>query len=212
MSQQIDGRDESVGARPIGEPVKKRGLAAWLIPLLLVVAGVVILLLLLSQCGGSDSSSSGSTAAPGSAPASVTTSSVPSPTETAGGAGGGAGTITAEGQRVLPLTGGSSTSLSKYAGQKAVTTSVKVQSVPADEGFWVGTGRSNRVWVQLTGKAGESPYKVKTGDSVTFTGKIIKNASGFARTVGVTASEGRAQLDAQAYHIDAAKSSLKLAS
>ena len=55
MSQRIDGRDESIGARPIGEPVKKRGMAAWFIPLLLLLAGVVVLLLALSQCGGSDS-------------------------------------------------------------------------------------------------------------------------------------------------------------
>ena len=114
-------------------------------------------------------------------------------------------------RQVLPLTGASTASLSKYAGEKAVTRSVKVESVPADEGFWVGANRSNRVWVQLTGTSGESPYKVKSGDSVTFTGKITKNSPGFARAAGLTPTEGRAQLDKQGYHIDVPKSVLKLA-
>ena len=194
----------------------RRGAAAWLFPLLLVLVGIVVLLLLLSRCGsGSDTSNTGATTSPSpSSVPSVTASpeSTPSPSQTEGGSGGGTGTITAGGATVLPLTGSSTGSLSQYSGETAKTTSVSVQSVPADEGFWVGASDSDRVWVQLTGKAGESPYKVKTGDSVTFTGKIVKNSTGFADSVGVTAKEGKSQLDAQGYHIDAPKASLKLAS
>ncbi len=112
---------------------------------------------------------------------------------------------------MLPLSGSGTGNLAQYAGKEVVTTSVTVQSVPADEGFWVGSSTKDRLWVQLIGKAGESPYKVRTGDSVTFTGRLIKNTPGFARAAGVTSGEGKAQLETQGYHIDATTSSVKLA-
>ena len=112
---------------------------------------------------------------------------------------------------MLPLTGNTDASLASYADQDVAATSVKVQSVPADEGFWVGDSAKDRIFVQLTGKAGESPYKVKTGDIVTFTGTVTKNPTGFADKIGVTGQEGRSQLTAQKFHVTAAKSALKLA-
>jgi RNA polymerase sigma factor (sigma-70 family) len=39
---------------------------------------------------------------------------------------------------------------------------MRVASVPADEGFWVIAGDSDRIWVLLTG-AGESPFRVRAG-------------------------------------------------
>lgn len=84
-------------------------------------------------------------------------------------------------------------------------------SVPADEGFWVGSSATDRVWVQLTGSAGESPVTVKAGNRISFsTGKVVANPAGFAAKVGVDAAEGGAQLDAQKQHIEIAKTSIKL--
>ena len=212
MSQNIDGPNEPVGARAVQAPARKRGLPAWLLPLVMAVLAVLAVLLLLSRCGGGSSGTAATATTATPTPATATSAPDPSPTADAGsGAGGTSGTITANGKTMLPLAGGSSTSLAAYAGQDVKTTSVMVQSVPADEGFWVGSSASNRVWVQLTGRAGESPYQVKTGDLVTFTGAVTKNVSGFAAKAGVTPEEGRSQLTGQKYHIDAAKASLKLA-
>ena len=47
---------------------------------------------------------------------------------------------------------------------------MSVLSVPADEGFWIGTSQNDRVWVQIVGK-GESPYQVQAGDKVDFTAR-----------------------------------------
>jgi hypothetical protein len=85
---------------------------------------------------------------------------------------------------------------------------VLVQSVPADEGFWVGTSETDRVWVQLSG-TDESGYVVQQGDRVDFTGQVTAHDPGFATQVGVAAAEGADQLDQQAAHIEVAKSQLR---
>lgn len=181
--------------------------------------------------------SSTTTAAPPSASAdpmaSATMSGAPVPSASDGASAGassaaattaggdiadGAGTITtgqANGQgTLLPLANateiGANGNLSAYTSTKATATSVRVQSVPADEGFWVGSGDSDRVWVQLTGGSGESPFTVKKGDAVSFTGKVVKNTAGYAKSAGVADDEGRAMLTAQGQHLTVARSALTL--
>ena len=217
MTHDTQGRDESVGARPIGAPAKRRGPLAGLIPAGRLLLGVIILLLLLSRCGNDSSDSTA--AAPTPAAAGAVTSAAPAETSTdtagstgaASAAGGAQGTVIAEGKTVLPLANPSG-DLSAYSGQTATSTSVKVQSVPADEGFWVGSSAQDRVWIQLTGAAGESPFTVKAGDSVAFTGTVVKNPDGFAEQAGVTSDEGASMLESQGYHIAVSRSALKLAS
>jgi hypothetical protein len=80
--------------------------------------------------------------------------------------------------------------------------------VPANEGFWVGTGETDRVWVQLTG-ADESGYVVTAGDRVVFTGTVVGHDAGFAGQVGVDPAEGADQLTKQAAHVEVAKSALR---
>lgn len=217
-------RDDSVGAHPVGAPARQR--PAWLFPLLGLLLLVLILLLLLSRCGGDDDSGSSATptstaTAAATAPAaSAPATSAPAATTeavatTAGGdTAGGAGTMTADDEPLLPLADATKISadgdLSAYTGTDAEATAVAVQSVPADEGFWVGSSAADRVWIQLTGKAGESPFTVKKGDAVSFTGKVTKNASGFAKSAGVTDAEGKKLLTAQGQHITVAKSDLTL--
>ena len=86
-----------------------------------------------------------------------------------------------------------------------------VQSVPADEGFWVGTSVKDRLWVQLTGAAGESAYQVKVGDRVDFTGTTSDTPPEFAKQVGVSADEGAAQLTTQGRHLVVNKADVRLA-
>ena len=95
-------------------------------------------------------------------------------------------------------------------GRPITVTAVEVQSVPADEGFWIGSSDDNRIWVELTGRPSESPYDVDKGDSVSFTGVVVANPKGFAARSGVVDSEGRRQLTAQGRHIQVDKDDLHI--
>ena len=68
-----------------------------------------------------------------------------------------------------------------------------MNSVSADEGFWVGTSDTDRVWVQLTG-TGESSYTATEGDTVNVTGQVVATPGDFPTQVGVDAAQGTAQL------------------
>ena len=67
-----------------------------------------------------------------------------------------------------------------YLGKRITAHAAPVLSVPADEGFWLGSSARARVWVELTGTP-ESSFKVRPGDKVSFVGKVVRNARGFAR-------------------------------
>lgn len=75
---------------------------------------------------------------------------------------------------------------------------------PADEGFWVGTSDTNRVWVQLTG-SGESPQTVQAGDHISFTGTVAANPAEYAQQVGVDGIEGADQRTTQGDHLEVAR-------
>jgi RNA polymerase sigma factor (sigma-70 family) len=108
-------------------------------------------------------------------------------------------TLTSEGRAILPLTG--RPPLSRYAGDPVRAQGVRVLQVVANEGFWVGTGRRDRVWVQLTGIR-ESGFQVQPGDRVSFTGQMVEHSPGFARRTGVTIREGADLLDQQGHHVE----------
>ena len=84
---------------------------------------------------------------------------------------------------------------------------VPVQSVPADEGFWVGTSETDRIWVQLIG-IGESSYTIAAGNTVDFAGEVVASPAGFPAEVGVDATEGAEQLIAQGAHIEVPRARL----
>ncbi len=219
-----------VGARDRGNR-RKRGLllGALLVGLLILAA------LLLSQCGsddpeggsdeasrssaGLDATSSRSSGSAGSSSPSASPSAPGSAGAGAGaGAGGGAGQgqgqiVTAGGESVLELAAGpnAAAALGALDGEAVTGTAVQVLSVPADEGFWVGSSDRDRVWIQLTGEAGESPYQVTEGDTVNFEGTVVRHDASFAGTVGVDEASGAAQLTEQAAHIEVAKGAVALA-
>lgn len=205
-----------VGATPVGASDRKRR-PAWLLPLLLLLAAVVVASLLLSQCGGDDdedASAAGGTRNPtssSSADPSTGTSSSASPTARTGA--GQAGTLTAGTTSLLPLTAQADPAgaLGAVSGQDVQGVAVQVLEVPADEGFWVGTSDTERIWVQLTG-GGESPYQVTAGDVIDLQGTLVTHSAGFAAQVGVTDTTAAAQLDAQGHHVEAAKSAVALSS
>lgn len=193
-----------------GHPTRRK----WLLPLLLGLLALTALLALLSQCGGDDEDDDRPAATPTTTTATASTSSPASSlpaasgvATTAAGQAGGPGTVTAAGTNLL---GAASATLGAQDAQQATARAVRVQSVPADEGFWVGTSEQDRLWVQLSGTRGESDYKVKQGDTVDFTGTVTKAASDFATKTGVTAAEGADQLAQQGYYVSVPSSSVKL--
>jgi hypothetical protein len=193
----------------------RRGTPWWLW-LLIALAVVALLLIGLTQCGGGNdpnagSAGSGASAAPTGA-AAPAPGSAPAP-DAAGGsgaAGAGAGSISVDGAAVSSVAqvAGPGGELTPVVGKTVTARNVMVQSVPADEGFWLGPSETERVWVQLSG-TGESGYVVRQGDRVELTGRVIANDPGFANRVGVDAAEGAEQLTRQAAHIEVAKSDLR---
>ncbi len=121
--------------------------------------------------------------------------------------------MTGDGRDVLALAAApdAAGSLAGVTGQPVTATGVQVLSVPADEGFWVGSSDTQRVWVQLTGEAGESPYQVQEGDRVDFEGTVVAHDAGFPQQVGVDEAGGAAQLSQQAQHLEVAKGAVRLA-
>lgn len=185
-----------------GTPARRK----WLLPLLIGLAVLIALLLLLTRCGGDEppTSSSGTPASNTATapPAGPSTGTPSGSTATGPGADTGSvpeGTVVGGGATLL---GAANTApLTDHEGAQAVAHAVKVQSVPADEGFWVGADAENRLWVQLTNTGGESDYRVKQGDSIDFTGTVKAAEEGFAAKAGMTADEGAAQLTEQGHYL-----------
>lgn len=182
--------------------------------LLLGLLALGVLLFALSQCGNNAGAPAPTGPSAAATTASFATASAPVSTPTAApGAqsGPGSGALTAGSTSLLPVAAiaGPNGELTSQVGQQATSTGATVQSVPADEGFWVGTSETDRVWVQLTGGAGESGYTVKPGDRVDFTGQVIAHDAGFAEQVGVDAAEGAEQITQQGAHIEVVKSELR---
>lgn len=122
----------------------------------------------------------------------------------------GADELTAEGTSLLPLAAATSDAgLVEFVGQSAVARGVRVLSVTADEGFWVGTSGTERVWVQLTG-AGESPYTVRPGDRAYFLGTLVSQSAGYARTACAGDPASVELLTAQGAHVEVPQDHLTL--
>ena len=222
------GPGQQRGATPVGGGTRGGGRRRALLVGALLLAALVALLLLLSQCTGDDPEavsdpaaqtsqgagrSTSASAGPSSAGPSSSGSAAPSSSAApSGGATGGGQVVTADGRSVLALAAGTdaAAALGGLTGQPVSATGARVLSVPADEGFWLGTSETERVWVQLTGEAGESPYQVQEGDLVAFEGTVEAHDAAFAEQAGVDDAEGAQQLADQAAHLTVAKSAVRL--
>jgi hypothetical protein len=124
------------------------------------------------------------------------------------------GVLTVDGEPLLPLSRadgvGPDGDLSALSGKQAVARNAMVLRVPTEEGFWLGIGPDDRVWVQLTGPPPESSDDPEPGDTVSFTARITPNAPGFAHTVGLTKAEDVSTLNSQRQHLDVPKRGLVL--
>jgi hypothetical protein len=113
-----------------------------------------------------------------------------------------AAALSANGKDVLA----SSSDLTGLEGQQASGTAT-VQSVVADEGFWVGSDATRRVFVFLTPEArrsaGESGFQVQAGQTVQLQGTVKPSSPEFARAAGVTGAEGAGQLASQGGYVEA---------
>ena len=152
--------------------------------------------------GGDDGSGSGSGS--GSTGGSTATTGGSTGGGTTGGSGGGqAGTVTSEGTAILPTPAGG---LATYSGKAAQARSVPVQSVVADEGFWVGTSETDRIFVFFAAdNAGtESRVQVEEGQTISFDGMVKPIPADFATAFEVDADEGADQLEQQGQYIEIA--------
>ncbi|HYT09775.1 MAG TPA: sigma factor [Mycobacteriales bacterium] len=102
-------------------------------------------------------------------------------------------TLSVDGVRLLPADRVGS--LRARVGRRAVAHRVPVQSVPADEGFWVGGGPGRRVWVQLATR-GESRISVRPGQVASFTATVLAIGPGFPAAAGVGSAAGAAEIRA----------------
>lgn len=177
---------------------------AWL-PLAILALLILLALLiafLLAKANDDDSSSdtassantSVSAAAGSTADASGPSSGSSGSTTAGGAAAAASASLTVAGQDLLALSDGS---LAAQSGKPATGTAT-VESVVSDEGFWVGTSKTTRVFVFLTPEArksgGESGFQVTAGQKITLTGQVVTVASSPSSAAGVTDSEGKAQL------------------
>ena len=85
-------------------------------------------------------------------------------------------------------------SMAGDAGRTARADDVPVQSVPADEGFWVGGGPGARVWVQLKTGGRESAVQVRPGQRASFTAEVVRVRGGSAARLGLTDPAAAAEL------------------
>jgi RNA polymerase sigma factor (sigma-70 family) len=136
-----------------------------------------------------------------------TTTTLPPPAAAPGGGGGSGVRLVVPGRSLLPVPGREV--LARHAGQRVRGVNVPARGVYADEGFWVGTGAGDQLWVQLVGR-GESPFRVRSGQRANFSGRLVPNPPGFAQRVGMVPSEGAALAQRQGHHIEVAYADITL--
>ncbi len=188
------GQDEQIGARRVAKG--GGGFPWWAVLLaLIVLLALAVGAWLLFADDDSDVEVVGQGATATSAPAPPTSAPAMD-----GNPAIRAGDIFAGGQRVLP---GGESQLTRFVGQPAEGRTVRVLSVPADEGFWVGTSPTNRVFVHLSLTPRESPFNVQAGEMVTFSGTMKAVPPDAGTRWGLTAAEGLEDLRRQGAYIEA---------
>jgi len=92
-----------------------------------------------------------------------------------------------------------SAGLASFVGKGAEGVAAPVESVVADEGFWVGQSPTNRLFVHLD-VAGESRQQVRAGQRVSFNGTVMKLSDDPAE-LGLEPGEGATQLKKQGAYV-----------
>jgi hypothetical protein len=85
---------------------------------------------------------------------------------------------------------------------------VRVESVPADGGFWAVDG-ADRMWVKLI-RAGRSAIAVQRGELVELSGTVVANGPRFAELEGVGPGGDAALLTRQGTHIEVTQADVRV--
>ncbi|MDQ5815405.1 MAG: RNA polymerase sigma factor [Actinomycetota bacterium] len=109
---------------------------------------------------------------------------------------------------VLPVE--SDSEVARYVGERVDGRDSRVQSVPADEGFWIGGNAANRIFVRLVGP-NESRVRIGPDQRVSFVGTMVSHGTAFAGRVGVIPVEGSEQLTRQGAHVEVVFEELEIA-
>lgn len=198
MASQQTRKTKRPGAVALGdrEPSRKRGgWLKWLLPLLLLLGLAILLISLLS--GGDDKKSTARTqtkAAP-----TATASPAASSASTSGAA---SGVLTSQGQT---LRGDAPATLTGAVGQQATGRGAQVLSVVSGTGFWVGTSKRDRTFVEYGSSVGgneSQPYKPKVGDTVDLSGPVRPAPADPTKTLDLSARDAK-QLTTQGAYINA---------
>ena len=120
-----------------------------------------------------------------------------------------AGSLTAGDTSLFDAARSGDGGLAALAGLTATGHAVPVQSVPADEGFWIGSGPTDRVWVQFTAN-GESAVTITPGQLLDLHGPVVPHGADFARKAGVAAADGADQLTRQGAHLEVDPTQVKV--
>lgn len=124
--------------------------------------------------------------------------------------GGTAGNVTAaDGTTLVPVP---ASGLAAYADQAVEARSVMVQSVVADEGFWIGPSETDRLYVEFATQddtaAEEGGVQIEEGQTLTFDGTLKALPADFATSFGIDAAEGADQLGQQGHFVEVPLSSI----
>ena len=183
--------EHRVGARPVGardRGRKRRGLVPLLLALLALLAIAALLIALLA---GDDDKGSANSGAAQSA-------------QQPGAAASGAGQLEAGGQALLPPPGGK---LDRFVGQDTVGQDVTVQAIVKGQGFWVGTSRQDRIYVEYGGEVGKTEAGFRpdrTGQRVDLDGPVRPAPQNPAETLKLSAADAQ-QVASQGAYINANK-------
>jgi hypothetical protein len=189
---------------------RRRGL----LPLILgLLAALILAAILIATCGGDDDDDTAATTTPPAQTTPADDATNPSATGGAGTttgedsgidatdgtggatAGGDGGQLVAGGQDLLPAR--QAQFGEELVGQSAQGTQVRVQEVVRNEGFFVGTGANDRVYVEFGGEVGQNEQgaqvtnDLRVGDVVDLEGEVRPAPEDAGRTLNLNAEQAQ---------------------
>jgi hypothetical protein len=187
-----------------GGPTKRGGGLKWLL-LGLLAAALLALIIGLISCGDDDDEASApavATQAEGAADdaGDAASGAADDAGEAAGGAAAGAaaGSLTAEGEDILPT----DVDIAGRVDQQATGEAVTVQSV-TDSGFFVGRSAEDRRFVEWGGDVGDDEadqiFRPKVGDKVNLSGPVKEAPENPAQTLDLPEDEAALVSEQGAY-------------
>jgi RNA polymerase sigma factor (sigma-70 family) len=136
----------------------------------------------------------------------TSTRTTSTPTTTSRPAAGPRSTVT--GLKVNGATIIANSSLRGSVGRQVDATGVRVEEVVTLNGFWVGTSRRARVWVELVGP--RATLHIVKGDVLHFVGTLEGDSGSYPAHAGVTAGTGARLLATEGAHVAVSTAALRI--